>query len=76
MYYFGKYSSELAELVPLSYSRERGLLVILIDCIIFLFGLLDVIRVFVDSFFPSTVRNSMLANCFPLTYNLNRHNYL
>ena len=35
-YYFGRCSSELAQLVPLPFSREGGLLVILIDCMIFL----------------------------------------
>ena len=34
-YYFGRCSSELAQLVPLPFSRV-GLLVILIDCMIFL----------------------------------------
>ena len=34
-YYFGKCSSELAQLVPFPFS-PRGLLVILIDCMIFL----------------------------------------
>ena len=42
-YYFGRYSSELAELVPLPYS-QRGLLIILIDCMIFLSSFLDVTR--------------------------------
>ena len=42
-YYFGRCSSELAQLVPLPYSRG-GLLIILIDCMIFLSPLLDVTR--------------------------------
>ena len=42
-YYFGRCSSELAQLVPLPFSRG-GLLVILIDCMIFLSPFLDVIR--------------------------------
>ena len=35
-YYFSRCSSELAQLVPLSFFFEVGLLVILIDCMIFL----------------------------------------
>ena len=42
-YYFGRCSSELAQLVPLPFSRG-GLLVILIDCMIFLSPFLDVTR--------------------------------
>ena len=42
-YYFGRCSSELAQLVPLPYSRGN-LLVILIDCMIFLSPFLDVTR--------------------------------
>ena len=41
-YYFGRYSTELAELVLLPY--EEGLLVILIDCLIFLSPFVDVIK--------------------------------
>ena len=44
-YYFGRCSSELAQLVPLPYSRgSSGLLVILIDCMIFLSPFLDLTR--------------------------------
>ena len=42
-YYFGRCSSELAQLVPLPF-LERGLLVILIYCIIFLSLFLDLTR--------------------------------
>ena len=43
-YYFGRCSSEMA-LVPLPFSGSKvGLLVILIDCMIFLSPLLDVTR--------------------------------
>ena len=35
-YYFGRSSSELAQQVPLTLMLEGGLLVILIDCMIFL----------------------------------------
>ena len=42
-YYCGRCSSELAQLVPLPFSRG-GLLVILIDCMIFLSPFLDVTR--------------------------------
>ena len=42
-YYFGRSSSELAQLVRLPFSRG-GLLVILIDCMIFLSPFLDITR--------------------------------
>ena len=42
-YYFGRCSSALAQLVPLLF-REGGLLVILINCMIFLSPFLDVTR--------------------------------
>ena len=42
-YYFGRCSSELAQLVPFLY-LVGGLLVILIDCIIFLSPFIDVTR--------------------------------
>ena len=42
-YYFGRCSSELTQLVPLPFSRG-GLLVIPIDCMIFLSPFLDVTR--------------------------------
>ena len=42
-YYFGRCSSELAQLVPLLFSREI-LLIILIDCMIFQSPFLDVTR--------------------------------
>ena len=42
-YYFGRCSSELAQLVPLPF-LEGGLLVILIDCMIFVSPFLDVTR--------------------------------
>ena len=43
-YFFGRYSSELAQLVPLTFFFEVGLLIILIDCMIFLSPFLDVTR--------------------------------
>ena len=54
-YYFGRSSAELAELVPLLFF-EGGLLVILIDCMIFMSPFLDVKDVYVNSFFPRTAR--------------------
>ena len=42
-YYFGRCSSELAEMVPLPFFRERSV-VILKDCMIFLSPFLDVTR--------------------------------
>ena len=70
--YFGRCSSELAELVPLPYSRGRSI------------GYSDRLHdfsvtiprcykdVYVNSFFPCTARlwNSLAIKCFPLTYDL------
>ena len=52
---------------------EVGLLIILIDCIIFLSPSLNVTDVYVNSFFPRTGRllNILPIDRFPLTYNLN-----
>ena len=72
-YYFGRCSSELAELVPLPYSRGRctgysdrshDFSVIICRCYK---------DVYVNSCFPHTARlwNSLPIECFPLTYNLN-----
>ena len=47
-YYFGRCSSELAQLVPLPFF-EGGLLVILIDCMIFLSSFLDVTKMSVSA---------------------------
>ena len=72
-YYFGRCSSELAELVPLPYSRGR------------FFCYSDRLHdfsvtipryykdVYVNSFFPCTARpwNNLPIECFPLTYDLN-----
>ena len=71
-YYFGRYSSELAELVPLHYSRGRSthysdrlhdFSVTIPRCYK---------DVYVNSFFPRTARlwNSLPIECFPLTYDL------
>ena len=52
---------------------EGGLLVILIDCIIFMSPFLDVTRMSMSTVsFPRTARlwNSLLIECFPLTYDL------
>ena len=72
-YYFGRCSSELAQLVPLPYSRER--------CTRYSDRLHDFSvtiprcykDVYVTSFFPRTARlwNSLPIGCFPLTYDLN-----
>ena len=72
-YYFGRCSSELAQLVPLPYSREtntrysdrlHGFLVTIPRCCK---------DVYINSFFPHTARlwNSLPIECFPLTYDLN-----
>ena len=71
-YYFGRCSSELAQLVPVPYSRGRST------------RYSDILRdfsvtiprcykyVYVRSFFPRTARlwNSLPIECFPLTYDL------
>ena len=72
IYYFGRFSSELAELVPLSYTRERSthysdrlhdFSVIIPRCYK---------DVNVNSFFLRTARlwNSLPIECFPLTNHL------
>ena len=72
-YYFGRCSSELAQLVPLRFSRGRStrysdrlhdFSVAIPRCYK---------DVYVNSFFPRTARlwNSLPIECFPLTYNLN-----
>ena len=72
-YYFGRCSSELAQLVPLPFSRGRStrysdklhdFSVTIARCYK---------DVYVNSFFPRTARpwNSLPVECFPLTYNLN-----
>ena len=71
-YYFGRCSSELAQLVPLRYSRGRStrysdrlhdFSVTIPRCYK---------DVYVNSFFPRTARlwNSLPIECFPLTYDL------
>ena len=71
-YYFGRCSSELAQLVPLPYSRGRStrysdrlhdFSVAIPRCYK---------DVYVNSFFPRTARlwNSLPVECFPLTYDL------
>ena len=71
-YYFGRFSSELAELVPLPYSQGR--------CTRYSNRLHDFSvtiprcynDVYANSFFPHTagLRNSLPIECFPLTYDL------
>ena len=72
MYYFGRYSSELAELVPLPYSRGRPTRYAdrLHDFSVTIFRWYK--NVYVNSFFPRTARlwNSVPIECFPLTYDL------
>ena len=70
-YYFGRCSSELAQLVPLI--LEGDILVILIDCMIFFVTIPRCYKdVYVNSFFPRTGRlwNSLPIECFPLTFDL------
>ena len=60
-YYFGRCSSDLARLVPISHSwgTDGRLLVIIIDCMTFLSTFLQVIKnIYVNSIFPRTARVS------------------
>ena len=72
-YYFGRYFSELAQVVPLPFSQEK---------FSFYSGRLHDFPVtiprcykdvYVNTFFPRTARlwNYVPIKCFPLTYNLN-----
>ena len=72
-YYFGRCSCELAQLVPLPFSRGRSTRYSdrLHDfCVTIPRCYKDV---YVNSFFPRTARlwNSVPIECFPLTYDLN-----
>ena len=71
-YYFGRCSSELAQLVPLPYSRWRSTRYSdrLLDFSVTLPRCYK--DVYVNSFFPRTARlwNSLPMECFPLTYDL------
>ena len=71
-YYFGRCSSELAQLVPLPLSQGRST-----RCSGRLHGFSVTIPrcykdVYVNSFFPNTAKlwNSLPIECFPLTYDL------
>ena len=71
-YYFGKCSSELAELVPLPHSRGRSMCY---SDILHHFSVTitrSYKEVYVNSFFPRTARlwNSLPIKRFPLTYDL------
>ena len=72
-YYFGRHSSELAQLVPLPFSQGRSTRYSdrLHDFSVTISRCYK--DVYVSSFFPRTVRlwNSLPTECFPLTYNLN-----
>ena len=64
-YYFGRCSSELAQLVPLAYSDKlHDISVTIARCYK---------DAFFNSFFPRTARlwNSLPKECFPLSYGLN-----
>ena len=67
-YYFGRCSSELAQLVPLPFSRGRSTRYSdrLHDFSV------TIPRCFSNSFFPRTAKlwNSLPIECFPLTYDL------
>ena len=69
-YYFGRCSSELAELVPRPFSRGRSTLYSdrLHDFSVTIPRCYK--DVYVNSFYPRTAKlwNSLLIECFPLTY--------
>ena len=71
-YYFGRFSSELAELVPLSYSRGRSTRYSdrLCDSSVTIPRCYK--DIYIDSFFPCKVRlcNSLPIQCFPLSFDL------
>ena len=71
-YYFGRCSSELAQLVPLNFSRGRSTRYSdrLYDFSVTIPRCSK--DVFINSFFPRTARlcNSLPIKCFPLTYDL------
>ena len=71
-YYFGRCSSELAELVPLPYSRGRSTCYSdrLHDFSLFFTIPRCYKDVYLNSFFPCTARlwNSLPIECFPLTF--------
>ena len=69
-YYFGRCSCELAQLIPLPYSWGRSTHWLLDFSVTIPRCYKDV---HVNSFFPCTARlwNSLLIECFPLTYALN-----
>ena len=72
-YYFGRCSSELAQLVQLPFSRGRSTRYSdrLLDFSVTIPRCYK--DVYVNSFFPRASRlwNSLPIECFPLTYNLN-----
>ena len=71
-YYFGRCSSELAQLIPLPFSRGRSTRY-LNRLHHFSVTIPSYYKdVYVNSFFPSTARlwNSLPIKCFPLTYDL------
>ena len=75
MYYFGRCSSKLAQLVPLPFSRGRS--TPYSDRLHnFLSPFPDVTRMYVSNFFPRTAKlwNSLPIECFPLTYDLSGFN--
>ena len=78
VYYFGRCSSELDELVPLPPPRGRSTCCSnrLHDFSVTIPGCCK--NFYVNSFFPHTPRlwNSLPAECFPLTYDLNGLIYL
>ena len=70
-YYFGRCSSELAQLVPFSQRRSTRYSDRLHDFSVTIPRCYK--DVYVNSLFPHTVRpwNSLPVECFPLIYNLN-----
>ena len=76
-YYFGRCSSELAQLVPLPFSRRRSTRYSdrLHDFSVTIPRYYK--HVYVNSFFPCTAElwNCLPLKCFPLTYDLNGFKY-
>ena len=75
-YYFGRYSFEQAELVPvlILVGALGASLAILLDCIIFFISIPRCFKdIYVNSLFPgaATLSNSLPVECFLLNHDLN-----
>ena len=70
-YYFGRCSSEQAQLVPILYSRGRSTRYSDRSHDFYVTILWCYKDVYANSFFPLCQKNSLSIECFPLTYDLN-----